>query len=68
MGDAWDQPMIYSDQTVEDAPCKEDTFKSFFRGVKALVHGDYVSQEVGWRMGNADRGLAENGATYDALH
>jgi len=56
---AWDQPMNYSDQTVEDARSKESTFRSFFRQVQALVRDDYLSQEVGWRMGDADRKLAD---------
>mmetsp|Transcript_25766 Transcript_25766/g.55651 ORF Transcript_25766/g.55651 Transcript_25766/m.55651 type:complete len:799 (-) Transcript_25766:74-2470(-) len=56
---AWDQPMNYSDQTVEDARSKENTFKSFFRAVQALVRDDYLSQEVGWRMGDVDHKLAE---------
>ena len=43
---------------MEDARSKEGTFKSFFREVKPLVRGDYLGREVGWRMGDADRGLA----------
>lgn len=56
---AWDQPMNYSDQTVEDARSKESTLKSFFRAVEALVRDDYLAEKVGWRMGDADRSLAE---------
>ncbi|KAL3815386.1 hypothetical protein ACHAXA_010991 [Cyclostephanos tholiformis] len=56
---AWDQPMSYSDQTIDDARSKETTFKSFFREVEALVRDDYLKQEVGWRMGDADHKLAE---------
>eukprot|EP00975_Prorocentrum_lima_P010264 2184820-Prorocentrum_lima.AAC.1 len=33
---AWDQPMNYSDQTIDDARSKEAAFKSFFREVEAL--------------------------------
>lgn len=55
----WDQPMSYSDQTIDDARTKETTFKSFFREVEALVREDYLSEEVGWRMGDADHKLAE---------
>jgi cysteinyl-tRNA synthetase len=56
---AWDQPMSYSDQTIDDARSKETTFKSFFREVEALVRDDYLKQEVGWKMGDADHKLAE---------
>mmetsp|Transcript_21159 Transcript_21159/g.38307 ORF Transcript_21159/g.38307 Transcript_21159/m.38307 type:complete len:803 (-) Transcript_21159:92-2500(-) len=56
---AWDQPMSYSDQTIDDARSKESTFKSFFREVEALVRDDYLDQEVGWRMGEADHKLAD---------
>lgn len=56
---AWDMPMTYSDQTVEDAKSKETTFKSFFREVEALARGDYLAEEVGWRMGDADHKLAD---------
>jgi cysteinyl-tRNA synthetase len=56
---AWDQPMTYSDQTIDDARSKETTFKSFFREVEALTREDYLNQEVGWRMGDADHKLAE---------
>ncbi|KAL3797528.1 hypothetical protein HJC23_009892 [Cyclotella cryptica] len=56
---AWDQPMNYSDQTIDDARSKETTFKSFFREVEALLRDDYLSQEVGWRMGDADRKLSD---------
>ncbi|KAL7535807.1 hypothetical protein ACHAWF_005277 [Thalassiosira exigua] len=56
---AWDQSMNYSDQTIDDARSKEATFKSFFREVEALVRGDYLAEEVGWRMGDADRKLAD---------
>lgn len=56
---AWDQPMSYSDQTIDDSRSKETTFKSFFREVEALVRDDYLKQEVGWRMGDADHKLAE---------
>jgi cysteinyl-tRNA synthetase len=55
---AWDQPMNYSDQTIDDARSKETTFKSFFREVEALVRDDYLSQEVGWRMDDADHKLS----------
>lgn len=55
----WDQPMNYSDQTIDDARSKETTFKSFFREVEALVRGDYLAEEVGWRMGDADHKLAD---------
>ncbi|KAL7489801.1 hypothetical protein ACHAW6_015517 [Cyclotella cf. meneghiniana] len=56
---AWDQPMNYSDQTIDDARSKETTFKSFFREVEALVRDDYLSQEVGWRTGDADHKLSD---------
>jgi len=56
---AWDQPMSYSDQTIDDARTKENTFKSFFREVEALVRNDYLSEEVGWRMEEADHKLAD---------
>lgn len=56
---AWDQPMTYSDQTIDDARSKETTFKSFFREVEALAREDYLNQEVGWRMDDADHKLAE---------
>lgn len=56
---AWDQPMSYSDQTIDDARSKETTFKSFFREVEALVRNDYLNEEVGWRMGDADHKLAD---------
>jgi len=55
----WDQPMNYSDQTIDDARSKETTFKSFFREVEALARNDYLSEEVGWRMGEADHKLSE---------
>ena len=56
---AWDQPMNYSDQTIDDARSKETTFKNFFREVEALVRDDYLAQEVGWRMGEADHKLSD---------
>lgn len=56
---AWDQPMNYSDQTIDDARSKESTFKSFFREVEALVRDDYLAQEVGWRMADNDHKLAD---------
>mmetsp|Transcript_17567 Transcript_17567/g.28751 ORF Transcript_17567/g.28751 Transcript_17567/m.28751 type:complete len:803 (+) Transcript_17567:76-2484(+) len=56
---AWDQPMNYSDQTIDDARSKEATFKSFFREVEALVRDDYLAQEVGWRMADNDHKLAD---------
>ena len=56
---AWDQPMSYSDQTIDDARSKEATFKSFFREIEALVRDDYLAQEVGWRMANNDHKLAD---------
>ena len=56
---AWDQPMSYSDQTIDDARSKETTFKSFFREVEALVRDDYLTEEVGWRMGDADHKLSD---------
>jgi len=56
---AWDQPMNYSDQTIDDARSKETTFKNFFREVEALVRNDYLDEEVGWRMGEADHKLAD---------
>ena len=56
---AWDQPMSYSDQTIDDARSKETTLRSFFREVEALVRDDYLKQEVGWRMDDADHKLAE---------
>ena len=55
----WDQPMNYSDQTIDDARSKETTFKNFFREVEALVRNDYLNEEVGWRMDDADHKLAE---------
>ena len=55
----WDQPMSYSDQTIDDARSKETSFKSFFREVEALVRDDYLAQEVGYRMGDADHKLAD---------
>ena len=56
---AWDSPMNYSDQAVEDSRAKETTFRAFFREVEALTRGDYLSEEVGWRMGDADHKLAD---------
>lgn len=56
---AWDQPMNYSDQTIDDARSKEASFKSFFREVEALVRDDYLAQEVGWRMAGNDSKLAD---------
>jgi cysteinyl-tRNA synthetase len=56
---AWDQPMNYSDQTIDDARSKETTFKNFFREVEALVRDDYLDQEVGWRMDDADHKLSD---------
>ena len=38
----WDQPMNYSQQTMEDARSKETTFKSFFRQVEALSRSNWV--------------------------
>jgi len=55
---AYDQPMNYSDQTIDDARSKESTFKSFFREVEALLRNDYLNEEVGWRMGDNDNKLA----------
>ncbi len=54
----WDQPMNYSQQTTDDARSKETTFKAFFRQVEALARGDYLADEVGWRMGEHDRELS----------
>eukprot|EP00548_Thalassiothrix_antarctica_P015730 CAMPEP_0194165740 /NCGR_PEP_ID=MMETSP0154-20130528/1573_1 /TAXON_ID=1049557 /ORGANISM="Thalassiothrix antarctica, Strain L6-D1" /LENGTH=832 /DNA_ID=CAMNT_0038876259 /DNA_START=84 /DNA_END=2582 /DNA_ORIENTATION=- len=45
----WDQPMNYSQQTMEDARSKETTFKSFFRQVEALSRNyAYYDDPVGW--------------------
>ncbi|CAB9497860.1 Cysteine--tRNA ligase [Seminavis robusta] len=55
----WDQPMNYSDQTVDDARSKENTFKAFFREVEALSRNDYLDDEIGWRMLDQDRKLAD---------
>ena len=56
---AWDQPMNYSDQTIDDARSKETSLKAFFREVEALSRGDYLADDVGWRMAEADRNLAD---------
>jgi len=55
----WDQPMNYSQQTMNDARAKETTFKAFFREVEALARNDYLAEEIGWRMGEQDRALGE---------
>ena len=66
---AWDQSMNFSDQTVDDAKSKEATFKNFFREVEALVREDYLSQEVGYRMGKHDHDLAETyQSTRESVH
>mmetsp|Transcript_35326 Transcript_35326/g.77392 ORF Transcript_35326/g.77392 Transcript_35326/m.77392 type:complete len:806 (+) Transcript_35326:114-2531(+) len=56
---AWDQPMNYSDQTIGDARAKESTIQVFFREVEALTRGDYLAEEVGWRMPEADQRLSD---------
>jgi len=66
---AWDQSMNFSDQTVDDAKSKEATFRNFFREVEALVREDYLSQEVGYRMGKLDHDLAETfQSTRESVH
>lgn len=57
---AWDQPMSYSDQTLDDARSKEMTFRSYFREVEALVRTNYLQSQVGWRMGDLDHKLADS--------
>ena len=57
---AWDQPMSYSDQTLDDARSKEMTFRSYFREVEALVRTNYLQSRVGWRMGDLDHKLADS--------
>ena len=52
---AWDKPMNFSDQTVDDAKAKEKYFKNFFGAVKSVLRNDFVSQEQGWIP--ADRAL-----------
>jgi len=52
---AWDKPMNYSDQTVDDARSKEKYFKNFFGSVKSVLRNDFVSEEQGWT--GADRAL-----------
>jgi cysteinyl-tRNA synthetase len=57
---AWDQPMSYSDQSLDDARSKEMTFRSYFREVEALVRTNYLQSRVGWRMGDLDHKLADS--------
>jgi cysteinyl-tRNA synthetase len=52
---AWDKPMNYSDQTVDDAKAKEKYFKNFFGAVKSVLRNDFVAERQGWTP--ADRAL-----------
>lgn len=64
---AWDKPMNYSDQTVDDAKAKEKYFKNFFGAVKSLLRTDFVSELQGWVP--ADRALfATLNATQKKVH
>lgn len=53
----WYDQMQFSDQTVEDCRVKEATFKNFFQEVESLCRKDYLSEGVGYRMGEEDRKL-----------
>mmetsp|Transcript_36021 Transcript_36021/g.52797 ORF Transcript_36021/g.52797 Transcript_36021/m.52797 type:complete len:831 (-) Transcript_36021:1423-3915(-) len=57
----WDQPMTFSDQTLDDAKSKEASIVSFFHQVKELARRDYLSKKVGYVSGEDgvyDRELA----------
>jgi len=61
---AWDKPMNYSDQTVEDAKSKESLFRNFFGNIKDLLarkaadgRPSWLAMEVGLPNGDADRNL-----------
>ena len=53
---AWNKPMNYSDQTVDDAKAKEKYFKNFFGSVKSVLRKDFVSERQGFTP--ADRALS----------
>lgn len=66
---AWDSPMAYSDQKMEDAVKKERAFRTFFQEVENLSRSDYLDEEVGWRMGATDHELADAFlATQETVH
>lgn len=57
----WDENMTFSDQTVDDASKKEDTFRNFFVNAKDVIQRDFLNEALGWRNGGsdvADRSLA----------
>lgn len=45
---AWDRPMDYSDQEVDNAKSKERRFRSFFGNVKAYLRQDWLRDSIGW--------------------
>jgi len=56
----WDSQMAFSDQKMDDAKVKEKYFRTFFEEVENLSRNDYLEEEVGWRMGEEDRKLAQS--------
>ncbi|KAL3900809.1 MAG: hypothetical protein SGPRY_012387 [Prymnesium sp.] len=45
---AWDKPMDYSDQTIDDAKSKEKRLESFFGMVKGLLRGAWLTKPTLW--------------------
>eukprot|EP01006_Ploeotia_vitrea_P008701 TRINITY_DN20830_c0_g1_i1.p1 TRINITY_DN20830_c0_g1~~TRINITY_DN20830_c0_g1_i1.p1 ORF type:complete len:790 (-),score=145.35 TRINITY_DN20830_c0_g1_i1:1386-3677(-) len=50
----WDKPMNYSDQAVDEAKAKEDSFKNLFGAVKAILREDWAGRAVGWTKDERD--------------
>ena len=49
--------MNFSDETVNKAKARENSFKGFFGTVKRFLRSDWLAEEVGWRDIDADRAL-----------
>jgi len=54
---AWDKPMDYSDQTIDDAKAKEKRLESFFGMVKAVLRDAWLSKPTSWTP--LERALSE---------
>ncbi len=49
--------MNFSDQTVHDAKCKEETLKDFLSLAKAYLREDWLAAPVGWASRDVDDAL-----------
>jgi cysteinyl-tRNA synthetase len=53
----WDRGMNFSDQTVQDAKSKEETFKDFLALAKAYLREDWLAGVIGWPNREIDDAL-----------